>query len=177
MIPITLLLLLSFLATIQCYPCDGEYAWKCPNDTLCLEKKLEVCAPPPNNIPRCPNGGDYGEEHCNEQLCKEIGLHKCPFDPFYVHGDLDDTCRRCPNGASNDTDCSYYSSRNSYASCEWKNQKYYDKEDKACNGFSDCPNSHDELNCTDDQACKERTNGIRPLKCLNDDVCIEQGRE
>ena len=64
--------------SVYCYPCDGVDSWKCPNDTMCIRGSDELCAPPPFNIQRCPNGGDFGESVCSEQFCEENSLKKCP---------------------------------------------------------------------------------------------------
>ena len=73
---VKIILQLSTLKCVFSVPCgykhpDRRYnhldAWKCPNDTLCIQKQ-DVCAPPPYNIPRCPNGGDIGNSSCTEEF-------------------------------------------------------------------------------------------------------------
>ena len=104
------ILQLSTLNGILGVPCGYEHprkssswsfrkhdAWQCPNDTICIQKQ-DVCAPPPHSIPRCPNGGDFGNDSCTEELCESIGQLKCPFDPYcvdlgdYANGDEKRTC-------------------------------------------------------------------------------------
>ena len=80
----------------HCVPCDRLYAWKCPNDNLCLHQWYEVCAPPPYNIQRCPNGGDVGNYSCTEETCKQLwsGYVKCPNAPYCVYKSHIDS--KCP---------------------------------------------------------------------------------
>ena len=73
MIPKLILFIHIAITKIYCYPCDGPRAWKCPNDTMCLDKLNEVCSPPPFHIQRCPNGGDVDESVCSKQFCEENG--------------------------------------------------------------------------------------------------------
>ena len=104
MISFQSLLILSLFSAIESYPCDGDYKWKCPNDNnLCLDRRYEVCSPPPYNTPRCYNGGDYGNSSCTDQLCKSMHRIKCPsyLDPFcvprYSLGPYNSkTCTECP---------------------------------------------------------------------------------
>ena len=123
--------------SVYCYPCDGMYAWKCPNDTMCISKINDLCAPPPFEIQRCPSGGDVGKWVCSAQFCEENGLHKCPFDPFCVHRELSgvlSACYQCPHGTTNEGDCTYYSTVSGIEKCGSKRyQKYYNKALKACN--------------------------------------------
>ena len=140
MIPKLILFIHIAFTSVYCYPCDSPGAWKCPNDTMCIDKYFEVCSPPPFNIQRCPNGGDFGESVCSKQFCEENGLHKCPFDPFCVFGDIDNTCYFCPHGTTNEDDCTRYSSKSYLKKCGSKRyQKYYWKWKKACNNEIDCP--------------------------------------
>ena len=94
MIPTLILCVHIVLTSVYCLPCDHEFAWRCPNDTLCLHK-YEVCRPPPRNIQRCPNGGDFGNSSCTWKRCKEIYWRyvKCPNSPFCVEESL--TTQRC----------------------------------------------------------------------------------
>ena len=115
-----------FFTGVHCYPCDGVYAWKCPNDTMCISRNYELCAPPPFNIQRCPNGGDVGESVCSKEFCKKHGLHKCPFDPFCSYDDYDQnghsphTCHLCPHGTTHEVDCTEFSTRSDYNKCDSK---------------------------------------------------------
>ena len=95
MIPTLILCVHIVLTSVYCLPCDDHYAWKCPNDTLCFHKLYEVCAPPPWNIQRCPNGGDVGNSSCTQERCKELSsnLVKCPSSPYCVRkSDIDKYC-------------------------------------------------------------------------------------
>ena len=76
-----------YITKYYCLQCDNPAAWKCPNDNLCLYGYSEVCVPPPFDIKRCPNGGDYGNYSCTEESCKELYksyLVKCPNSPYCV---------------------------------------------------------------------------------------------
>ena len=104
--------LLSLGKPVISFYCRYGQEWQCPLDPLKLCKHTysgsnEVCAPPPNNIPRCPNGGDYGEGVCTESFCKALGLYKCPHDPFCV-SDAEYSCIGCPNGANNEGECTVH---------------------------------------------------------------------
>ena len=152
--------------SVYCYPCDGIDAWKCPNDSMCIRSVNELCAPPPFNIQRCPNGGDFGESVCSEQFCGI--LRKCPFDPFCLW-DMDipeseslrdsQKCYECPHGATNEFNCARFSTRSDMNKCGSKRyQKYYLKWKHACNNVVDCPeDGGDELNCNNDRECKKET--------------------
>ena len=165
--------------SVYCYPCDGMYAWKCPNDTMCISKINELCAPPPFEIQRCSNGGDVGKWVCSAQFCEENGLHKCPFDPFCVERGLNSgvltACYQCPHGTTNEGDCTYYSTVSGIEKCGSKRyQKYYNKALKACNNVIDCPeDGRDEQHCNSDEECQKETHGVRPIKCPFDNVCVE----
>jgi len=163
--------------SVYCYSCDGLDALKCPNDTMCINQDYELCSPPPYNIQRCPTGGDIGESVCSKPFCEEKGLHKCPFDPFCVLKLFDPnyTCRYCPHGTTNEVDCTFYSTRSYYERCGSKRyQKYYDKGYEACNNEIDCPeDGRDEQHCNNDEECQKETDGVRPIKCPFDDVCVE----
>ena len=78
------MLLHFYIPMYHCAPCEDFDTWKCPNDNLCFFKYNEVCAPPPRNIQRCPNGGDFGNISCTEERCKELDSHftKCPNSPY-----------------------------------------------------------------------------------------------
>ena len=116
----------SILATVLCIPCDYKHPnegcgyrcpfgprefdegekrnpWQCPNDDLCIQKQ-DVCALPPYNIPRCPNGGDFGNVSCTAELCTKIGYSKCPFDDF-CFSNYGDPCTDCPHGAKYPSEC------------------------------------------------------------------------
>ena len=193
MIPKLILFIHIAFTSVYCYPCDGTLAWKCPNDTMCLDKRRELCSQPPFNIQRCPNGGDFGESVCSKQFCEENGLHKCPFDPFCVFDDRitckycpqgttnEADCKRfsttkhCPQGTTNKDDCKRFSTKSYYEKCGSKRyQKYYDKALKACNNEIDCPeDGRDEQHCNNDEECQKETNGVRPIKCPFDNVCVE----
>ena len=101
---IVALLQVSTLTGLLCIPCDykirmGAYGynnykvWQCPYDELCIQNQ-DVCAPPPYNIPRCPSGGDFGNDSCTEDRCNEIGMFKCPFDPYCVYNRMH-ACKNC----------------------------------------------------------------------------------
>ena len=168
--------------SVYCYPCDGIDAWKCPNDSMCIRSVNELCAPPPFNIQRCPNGGDFGESVCSEQFCGI--LRKCPFDPFCLW-DMDipeseslfdsQKCYECPHGTTNEFDCARFSTRSDMNKCGSKRyQKYYLKWKHACNNVVDCPeDGRDEQHCNNDNECKKETDGQRPIKCPFDNVCVE----
>ena len=181
MIPQLIILLHIAFTSVYCYPCDGPFAWKCPNDTMCLHRIYEVCAPPPFNIQRCPNGGDVGESFCSKQFCEENGLDKCPFDPFCVYSGPNiwnpvlTTCYQCPHGTTNEGDCTYYSTVSGIEKCGSKRyQKYYNKALKACNNVIDCPeDGRDEQHCNNDEECQKETHRVRPIKCPFDNVCVE----
>ena len=87
-----------YMTEYLCLPCDSFHAWKCPNDNLCLHQWYEVCVPPPYNIQRCPNGGDYGNDSCTQERCQEVGhpwppYVKCPNSPHCVRkNDIDSKC-------------------------------------------------------------------------------------
>ena len=178
MIPKLILFIPIAFTSVYCYPCDGVDAWKCPNDTMCIGKDNELCAPPPFNIQRCPNGGDFGESVCTEQFCEENGLQKCPFDPFCLwDSGLSDPqlCYQCPHGTTNDGGCKEFSTTSAMKKCGSKRyQKYYLKWKHACNNVIDCPeDGRDEQHCNNDEECKKETNGYRPIKCPFDNVCVE----
>ncbi len=116
---LVLIFLLSTMTGLLCIPCNYKHpyvdsswrkydAWQCPRDELCIQKQ-DVCALPPFNIQRCPNGGDFGNDSCTEELCKDIGKVKCPFDPFCFDDNYQYVCSDCPHGAKNVDDCSEYS--------------------------------------------------------------------
>ena len=120
MIPLMILCVHLCLTSVYCIPCDHERAWKCPNDTLCLDKLSEVCAPPPRNIQRCPNGGDYGDQYCPKDNDdeKKVFQTKCDlaevaekyFDRYYdssVYPRPGRNCT-CPSITNNTTSCSSY---------------------------------------------------------------------
>ena len=177
---------LSTLTEFLCIPCGYKHtydrnfdAWQCPFDAGCIQKQ-DVCAPPPFNTPRCPNGGDIGYVSCTQELCAEIGFYKCPFDPFCVQSQSI-ACTRCPHGAKNSEECTYYDTSSRYASCGSSNTKYYSKAYEACDNKSDCPldqngASLDEEGCNDDDSCNIKTTGQRPIKCLKDNVCVNDDR-
>ena len=131
---------LSTLAGLLSIPCGYKHpqtakdswhrkydAWQCPNDDLCIQKQ-DVCAFPPFNIQRCPNGGDIGNDSCTEDLCKEIGFVKCPFDPYCVLGDVY-ACignvedMHCPHGAKHADYCALLANDTHLASCGSPNIK------------------------------------------------------
>ena len=175
MIPKLILFIHITITSVYCYPCDDRLAWRCPNDAMCLNLDREVCAPPPFNIQRCPNGGDFGESVCSKQFCEQNGLHKCPFDPFCVY-EIDQACKLCPHGTFNEVDCTFYSTKSYYGKCgEKRYQKYYDTAFEACNNVIYCPeDGRDERHCNNDEECKKETDGFRPIKCPFDNVCVER---
>ena len=104
MIPTLILCVCIFLTCVHCFPCDHTWAWKCPNDNLCLHRLHEVCAPPPRSVQRCPNGGDYGNVSCTQERCKELYSRvKCPNSAFCVdENDIDSNCPKDNNDKKNE---------------------------------------------------------------------------
>ena len=181
MIPTLILCVHLVLTSVYCLPCDHPRAWKCPNDTLCLDKRYEVCSPPPRNIQRCPNGGDVGNSSCTQERCKELYYYyvKCPKSPFCVYENSID--RYCPK--DNDDEKNVFQTKCDLAEVT---KQYYDRYHRSnvkprpgrnctcpsiTNNTTSCSSYCDQLKLTKDEIY-EYGDDMPFIQCEGANQCI-----
>ena len=119
--------------------------------------------------------GSRLNQSIGEIICKSFGEIQCPFDPYCVGKGL--TCEYCPSG--DERDCSWYSGKNWYGTCEIQNRfKYYHKSYDSCNGRNDCLTNKpiDEERCNEGTCFNKTFDGYytsRPHKCPGANICVE----
>lgn len=163
-----------------------RFAWKCPNEENCLDKRY-VCNGKKDlqGFFGCAGGEDEGTDLCTEDFCRdELNQWKCPDGPICLHkyrvcdgtvdceegGDEDLKCTdngKCINNATRL--CTKSFCENILGKFKCPDEAKCIPPYNVCDGKLHCLNGFDET----EEACNEQLcNETNRWKCPNESKCL-----